>query len=91
MTTLKLAAAVVPKVTAVAPRKLVPLIVTEVPPAAGPDDGLKPVTVGAARYVNTSAGDVGEVPLGVVTVTSTGPGLELTGLLTVIDVALLTV
>ena len=49
--TLKLAAAVDPKVTAVAPRKLVPLIITVVPPAVGPDDGFKPVTVGVARYV----------------------------------------
>ena len=36
--------------------------------------------------MNTSAGVVGEVPLGVVTVTFTGPELELIGLLTVIDV-----
>ena len=38
----------VPKSTAVAPVKLVPLTVTEVPPAAGPLEGLTPVTVGSA-------------------------------------------
>ena len=38
----------VPKSTAVAPVKLVPLTVTEVPPAAGPFEGLTPVTVGSA-------------------------------------------
>jgi hypothetical protein len=38
----------VPKSTAVAPVKPVPVTVTEVPPAAGPLAGLTPVTVGAA-------------------------------------------
>ena len=42
-----LVAAVVPKSTAVAPVKLVPVIVTEVPPASEPLVGLMPVTVGA--------------------------------------------
>ena len=37
-----------PKWTAVAPVKLVPLTVTEVPPAAGPFVGLTAVTVGSA-------------------------------------------
>jgi hypothetical protein len=41
-------AALAPKWTAVAPVKLVPVMVTLVPPAAGPDVGLMPVTVGAA-------------------------------------------
>jgi hypothetical protein len=45
-TTLKEAAEVEPKLTAVAPSKFVPVIVTVVPPAAGPDGGLSPVTVG---------------------------------------------
>ena len=40
-------AAVVPKSTPVAPVKPVPVIVTEVPPAAGPLVGLRPVTAGA--------------------------------------------
>ena len=39
---------VVPKSTAVAPVKAVPVMVTVVPPAAGPEVGLSPVTVGAA-------------------------------------------
>jgi hypothetical protein len=38
----------VPNFTAVAPVKLVPVTVTEVPPAVGPLVGLTPVTVGAA-------------------------------------------
>ena len=41
-------AAVAPNFTAVAPVKLVPVMVTEVPPAAGPVVGLTIVTVGAA-------------------------------------------
>ncbi len=44
-----LLAAVVPKSTAVAPVKPIPVIVTVVPPAAGPDAGLRPVTASAAR------------------------------------------
>ena len=48
LTTVKFVAAVVPKSTAVAPVKPVPVIVTNVPPAAGPLVGLRPVTVGAA-------------------------------------------
>ena len=35
------------EVDGVAPVKLVPVMVTGVPPAVGPDVGLKPVTVGA--------------------------------------------
>ena len=46
--TVKPVAAVAPNVTAVAPVKLVPVIVTVVPPAAGPDVGEIDVTVGAA-------------------------------------------
>ena len=38
----------VPKSTAVAPVKPVPVTVTDVPPAAGPLLGLTPVTVGGA-------------------------------------------
>ena len=41
-------AASAPKWTALAPVRLVPVMVTEVPPAAGPDVGLTAVTVGAA-------------------------------------------
>ncbi len=46
--TVKLVAAVPPKDTAVAPLSAVPVIVTLVPPAAGPEGGLTPVTAGAA-------------------------------------------
>ena len=47
-TTVTFVAGVVPKSTAVAPVKPVPVIVTRVPPAVGPLVGLRPVTVGAA-------------------------------------------
>ena len=40
--------AVVPKCTEVAPVKLVPVMITEVPPACGPEVGLIEVTVGGA-------------------------------------------
>ncbi len=40
-------AALPPKLTALAPEKFVPVMVTPVPPAAGPVFGLTPVTVGA--------------------------------------------
>ena len=46
--TVKLVAGVEPKSTAVAPVKFVPVMVTVVPPAAGPFVGLKAVTVGGA-------------------------------------------
>ncbi|OWG15639.1 hypothetical protein KDK82_3132 [Delftia sp. K82] len=46
--TVKPVAAVAPKVTAVAPERLVPVMTTEVPPAAGPAVGETEVTVGAA-------------------------------------------
>ena len=48
-TTVTPVAAVVPKFTAVAPVKPVPVIVTDVPPAAGPLVGLMPVTVGGPQ------------------------------------------
>ena len=51
LTTVTPVAAVVPKSTAVAPVKPVPVIVTNVPPADGPLVGLMPVTVGAATAV----------------------------------------
>ncbi len=40
-------AGVLPKLTAVAPVKSVPVSVTDVPPVVTPLDGLNPVTVGA--------------------------------------------
>ena len=48
LTTVKFVAGFVPKSTAVAPVKPVPVIVTMVPPAAGPSFGLTAETVGAA-------------------------------------------
>ena len=48
LTTVRLVAAAPPMVTPVAPVKLVPVIVTEVPPAIGPVEGLIAVTVGPA-------------------------------------------
>jgi hypothetical protein len=45
--TLKLVAGVEPKRTAVAPVKFVPVIVTAVPPAVEPDEGLTALTLGA--------------------------------------------
>ena len=75
LTTEKLAAGVAPKLTALAPVKSVPVIVTLVPPAAGPDDGLTPVTVGGGTNVNRSAELVALVPPGVVTLTSCAPAL----------------
>ena len=44
--TVKLAAGVVPKSTAVAPVSCRPVMVTVVPPAGGPDPGVTPVTIG---------------------------------------------
>src|SRR5581483_6678648 len=88
--TVKLVAAVPPKLTAVALVNRVPVIVTLVPPLAGPADGLTPVTVGAPTYVYWSAELVALVPPVVVTVTSTVPA-EPAGAVAVIWVALLTV
>jgi hypothetical protein len=83
-------APVAPNLTALAPVRLVPVIVTVVPPAAGPDDGLTFVTLGAGLYVNWSAAVLPEVPsVGVVTVMSTVPVPA--GEVAVIWVALLTV
>jgi hypothetical protein len=52
LSTVKLDASVEPNFTAVAFVKPVPVIVTELPPAVGPDDGLTFVTVGAETNVN---------------------------------------
>jgi hypothetical protein len=62
-------------VALVAGSKPVPVIVTGVPPTSGPEPGETEVTVGGALYWNWSLREVAEVPLGVVTVTSTEPGL----------------
>jgi hypothetical protein len=84
-TTTRLVAAVQSNFTDVAPVKPDPVIVTEVPPAAGPVAGEMAVTVGTVTYVNLSADDIAEVPPGVITVTSTIP--VPTGDFVVIDVA----
>src|SRR5882672_7919511 len=75
--TVKLAAGTVPKLTAIAPVKFVPVMLTDVPPAVLPLVGDRLVTVGteAATYVNRSEAPVELVPLGVVTVISTVPAL----------------
>ena len=66
-----LVAAFVPNEMLVGQMKLEPVMVTLVPPVAGPLGGLIAVTIGGGGYVNRSAGLVAEVPPGVVTVTST--------------------
>jgi hypothetical protein len=71
LTTVYEVAAVVPNITLLAPINPVPVIVTDVPPAVLPVDGEIAVTVGA--YVNWSSGLVGDVPMEVVTTTSTVP------------------
>ena len=66
-------AGVPPKSTAVGLDSSVPVIVTTVPPPAGPADGLMLETVGPPTYAYWSAGLVALVPPAVVTVTSTVP------------------
>ena len=51
LTTVRFVAAAVPKSTTEAPVKLVPEIVTKVPPAVEPPVGSRPVTVGATAAV----------------------------------------
>ena len=88
--TAKLAALVAPNLTAVAPEKPAPVIVTDVPPAPGPAVGEIDVTVGGATYVYWSATVVADVPPTVVTVTSTVPAAP-AGAVAVIEVSELTV
>ncbi len=71
--TVKEVAGLGPKRTALAPVKPVPVMVTDVPPAAGPEVGLMAVTDGPPVYVNRSPGLVALVPPGPVTVTCTTP------------------
>src|SRR5271170_781772 len=79
-------AAVVPNLTEVAPLRLVPVMVTGVPPAVVPDVGLIPVRVGGVTKVYLSADDVVDVPPGVVTVMSTVPAAS-AGAVAVMEVA----
>src|SRR5665213_3667282 len=69
--TTKLAAAVPPNCTAVAPVKALPVMTTAVPPASGPKVGTKPEMLGAGRYPKVPA-EV-PVPFGVVMLTVTAP------------------
>ena len=76
LTTVKLVVGTVPKSTAVAPVKLVPVIVTGVPPACVPVVGAycsHRRCNGGGVGVHSRRTDVGEVPTGVITVTSTVP------------------
>jgi len=66
-------AAVAPNLTEVAPVRFVPVIVTDVPPAAGPLVGDSDVTAGTATYVKVAV--LIDVPPAVVTVTFTGPAV----------------
>jgi hypothetical protein len=83
-------AGVVPKSTADAFSRSVPVTVTLVLPPVGPTEGLIPVTAGTFWKVNWSAGLVADVPPGVITVTSTVPA-EAAGDVAVTDVGELTV
>jgi hypothetical protein len=56
--TVKLIAGAPPKLTLVTPVKLIPVMVTTVPPAAGPEVGEMPITVGGAVMVSVSAAEV---------------------------------
>ncbi len=68
------AAATPPKETPVAPERLLPKIVTEVPPSVEPVLALRLLTTGAGDWnVNWSDCDTADVPPEVVTCTSTTP------------------
>ena len=84
---LTIVAALAPKSTAVAPARPLPLIVTGVLPATGPIAGLMVLEIGGWEYVNCTADEIHDVPLGVTTVTTTLPAAP-AGLLTVIVVPL---
>ena len=80
-----------PKFTSVAPVKLVPVRVTSLPPKVDPDEGLRFVSVGpgggGVTYVYVW---LPLVPLGVVTLTLTGPAAFAGALCTVICVSVST-
>src|SRR5258708_20924111 len=87
--TVKEAAALLPNLTAVAPEKLVPVMVTLLPPDVGPVFGLTLVTVRAGTQLNSSLQIMSLVPSSLDTNTSTVPTPA--GEVAVIWVALLTV
>jgi hypothetical protein len=64
------AAGTPPNDTPTRPLKLVPVMVTDVPPAVLPEVTLSPLTDGALTKVNRSALEVLDVPYAVVTVIS---------------------
>jgi hypothetical protein len=66
-------AAVAPNLTVAPATNALPVIVTDVPPFRGPEDGLTPVTAGTESYAKRSEDPVRDVPPGVMTVTSTVP------------------
>jgi len=75
LTTTTLVAETLPTFTLVAPVKLVPVMVIEVPPNVVPDVGLTLVMVGnGTTYVNTLFNEI--VPPGVVTETFLAPAVE---------------
>ena len=86
--TTRLVTASPPNVTAVAPVRFVPVMVTLVPAAGGPLSGLRLVTVGTPAYLYSVFAAV--VPPGVVTRTLAVPALP-AGVVAVIVVALVTV
>src|SRR5437660_1420229 len=91
LTTVTPVAAVAPKATVAPLMKLVPVIVTEVPPPDGPLFGFTLVTAGCtALYVNWSPETVGDVPPEVITRTLTTPGVRVDGETAVIEVGELT-
>jgi hypothetical protein len=71
--TMKLVVGALPKATATAPVKPVPVMTMEVPPAVGPDVLPRLVTVGRATYVNELPGLSVDVPPRVLTETFTLP------------------
>ena len=78
---MKSVVAVGPKLTPVAPVKLVPVMVTAVPAAGGPATGLTELTLGHGLVGELVGRRGGARPAGVVTVTSTvpaGPAGEVT-------------
>jgi len=86
-------AALVPNLTVASLVKLVPVMATVVPPAAGPALGVRSVTVGlpTAVYLKSSAGVLALVPAAVVTDTCTVVPTVPAGEVAVILVALTTV
>jgi hypothetical protein len=83
------AAAVAPNVTVDAAVKEVPVMVTEVPPVAGPLEGVTVVTVGAVRKVKAVV--LVTVPPGVVVTETLTTPATCAGVVALITVALVTV